>query len=262
MEDWKDKPLNKPFRIPASREGSIKNNESEIILLKKRAKELLSSLEQKSEFLVPSGSISMFAGSQAPESWLLCDGSTVSRTDYANLFAVIGTSYGAGDGSTTFGLPDLRQRFPRGAGSSGSVGGVGGSETHTHDLTIEEGDHAHTHEVRITAQGTLSTQPAHGHSVSIPSSGGGTTGITDPINRFGRATGALDTPGVQHTHSTPNHTHTVNQSNSGEHSHSFTGSQVIQESRKASEEKHEHLADADPANHLPPYVEINYIIKA
>ena len=58
------------------------------------------------------GVIQMYAGTTPPDGWLLCDGSAVSRTTYAALFAVIGTTYGAGDGSTTFNLPDLRGLQP------------------------------------------------------------------------------------------------------------------------------------------------------
>lgn len=54
----------------------------------------------------PTGAVMAFAGSSAPEGWLVCDGSAVSRTTYADLFAVIGTTYGSGDGSTTFNLPN------------------------------------------------------------------------------------------------------------------------------------------------------------
>jgi len=61
------------------------------------------------------GMIQMFAGSTPPSGWLLCDGSEVSRVTYAELFAVIETTYGAGDGYNTFNLPDLRGRFPLGA---------------------------------------------------------------------------------------------------------------------------------------------------
>lgn len=56
---------------------------------------------------ISSGLIVAFAGSTAPAGWLICDGSAVSRTTYADLFAAIGTTYGAGDGSTTFNLPDF-----------------------------------------------------------------------------------------------------------------------------------------------------------
>jgi hypothetical protein len=60
------------------------------------------------------GMVAAYAGSSAPSGWLLCDGTAVSRTTYSALFAAIGTSYGAGDGSTTFNLPDLRGRVPVG----------------------------------------------------------------------------------------------------------------------------------------------------
>lgn len=60
------------------------------------------------------GAVMPFAMASAPTGWLVCDGSAVSRTTYADLFAAIGTSYGTGDGSTTFNLPDLRGEFVRG----------------------------------------------------------------------------------------------------------------------------------------------------
>lgn len=68
--------------------------------------------------LLPAGSIIPFAGSNIPAGYLLCNGAAVSRTTYANLFGVISTLYGAGDGSTTFNLPDLRDRFLEGAGTN------------------------------------------------------------------------------------------------------------------------------------------------
>ena len=66
----------------------------------------------------PIGSVQAFAGSTIPTGWLLCDGSAVSRTTYAALFAVIGTTYGTGNGSTTFNLPNLINIFIQGAGDS------------------------------------------------------------------------------------------------------------------------------------------------
>ena len=83
----------------------------------------------------PVGSISLFAGTTAPNGWLICDGSAVSRTTYADLFAVIGTTYGSGDGSTTFNIPDIRKRVPVGYDSSDTsfdtIGKTGGEATHT-----------------------------------------------------------------------------------------------------------------------------------
>lgn len=72
----------------------------------------------------PSGTVAMFAGSSAPTGWLLCDGSPVSRTTFSALFAIVGTTYGAGDGSTTFNLPDCRGLFVRGVGAGAAIGGI------------------------------------------------------------------------------------------------------------------------------------------
>ena len=69
---------------------------------------------------VPTGIVEFFAGSKAPKGWLVCDGSAVSRTDYDELFEVIGTTYGEGDGSTTFNLPNLIDRFAEGGKSVGT----------------------------------------------------------------------------------------------------------------------------------------------
>lgn len=76
----------------------------------------------------PIGAIYPYGGSSAPSGYLMCDGSAVSRTDYSALFAVIGTSFGAGDGSTTFNVPDLRESVPVGASQSTR------SDIATHDV--------------------------------------------------------------------------------------------------------------------------------
>lgn len=76
-------------------------------------------LEELIEFLgTPAGTISAFGGAAAPDGWLLCDGSAVSRSTYARLFTAIGTTWGVGDGSTTFNLPDMRGAAPAGVGTS------------------------------------------------------------------------------------------------------------------------------------------------
>lgn len=99
--------------------------------------------------VLPSGLLMMTAApGGAPAGWLLCDGTAVSRTTYSSLFSIIGTTYGVGDNSTTFNLPDLRGRVPIGSGQGSgltnrTLGGTGGSETHT--LTVDEIP-AHTHE--------------------------------------------------------------------------------------------------------------------
>lgn len=92
---------------------------------------------------LPVGSIQAFAGANPPTGWLLCDGSAVGRGDYADLFNTIGTTYGSGNGATTFNLPDLRGRMPIGPNSDStaantatrSVGTKGGDtrlQSHTH----------------------------------------------------------------------------------------------------------------------------------
>ena len=106
-----------------------------------------------SDFDIPVGTIVMWAGSTAPTNWLMCDGSAVSRTTYSTLFTVIGTTYGTGDGSTTFNLPNFKRRFPLGAqdgsftaGSNAyfsTLGKTGG--TMSYKLTVSEmPSHNHT----------------------------------------------------------------------------------------------------------------------
>jgi microcystin-dependent protein len=111
-----------------------------------------------------------YAGSSAPSGWLLCDGSAISRTTYVDLFAVISTAFGSGDGSTTFNIPDLRGRTVAGKDNMGgtaanritaagsgitgtTLGAAGGAETHT--LTTAQIP-SHTHNVtgNTTASGT------------------------------------------------------------------------------------------------------------
>jgi len=74
--------------------------------------------------LAPIGTILPYAGASSPTGWLMCDGSAISRTDYATLFSVTADSFGGGDGSTTFELPDLRGRMPIGQDDMGGVSAV------------------------------------------------------------------------------------------------------------------------------------------
>jgi microcystin-dependent protein len=82
------------------------------------------------------GEMRMYGGAAAPTGWLFCDGSVISRTTYAALFAAIGTVWGAGDGTTTFGIPDMRGKTPIGVGTgtgltARALGAYLGEETHT-----------------------------------------------------------------------------------------------------------------------------------
>lgn len=72
--------------------------------------------------VIPPGTLIHYAGRQVPSGWLICNGANVSRTDYAALFAAIGTIYGTGNGSTTFGLPNMNGRFLESTTSTSSVG--------------------------------------------------------------------------------------------------------------------------------------------
>lgn len=111
------------------------------------------------------GSIILYSGSTVPEHFLVCDGSAVSRDDYSELFEVIGSTYGIGDGSTTFNLPNLVGKVAMGSSSSYAMGASGGEETH--ELTsgeIPEHDHevpSHSHASTISA-----TTPELTHSVT------------------------------------------------------------------------------------------------
>lgn len=148
----------------------------------------------------PVGEMRPFAGTSAPTGFLLCDGTAVSRATYAALFAVVSTTYGVGDGSTTFNLPDARGRSLIGAGqgtglTNRALGATGGEEGHT--LTAAEGpihnhpitDPGHNHAQR----GTLRTAPATGATGMADNSGGvavgytstDTTGITVSNNTTG-----------------------------------------------------------------------------
>ena len=96
--------------------------------------------------IVPVGAVLPFYGSRPPKNWLLCYGQEVSRTEYKDLFDVIGTSSGSGNGSTTFNVPDLKGKVIYGQGSTDAlVTGSTVGETH-HTLTVNE-------------------MPSHGHDI-------------------------------------------------------------------------------------------------
>ncbi|WP_088177978.1 phage tail fiber protein [Azonexus hydrophilus] len=140
---------------------------------------------------VPVGIVSYFATSTAPAGYLKANGALVSRTTYAALFAVIGTTYGAGDGSTTFKLPDLRGEFIRGWDDARGVDtgrAIGSAQT--------DQNKSHTH--------TGSAASAGAHTHTIPKSGGGES---SGASTWGYAE---NTYGAQpYTGSSGAHTHTL-----------------------------------------------------
>ena len=147
---------------------------------------------------VPVGTVLDFAGTTAPSGYLACDGAAVSRTTYGVLFSTIGTSWGEGDGSTTFNVPDLRRRVTVGAGGTRiagpgtAVGNTGGAEEHTL-ATSEMPSHSH-------GAGTLAADSAGAH----------THGYKAATNNQGAAGGnnrAL--PVKEQTDSAGDHTHSI-----------------------------------------------------
>lgn len=146
--------------------------------------------------LLPAGTILDFGGTAAPTGFLACDGSAVSRTTYATLYAALGTTWGAGDGTTTFNVPNLARRNTVGSGGSSSgvlgntVGSTGGTETKTiaqanipsYNLTVT--DPGHLHKIYGASPGQDATGIAAGSSLVNQNSGltdnssSSTTGIT------------------------------------------------------------------------------------
>lgn len=126
---------------------------------------------------VPTGGVVMYGGAAAPTGWLLCYGQAISRTTYADLFTAIGTSYGVGDGSTTFNVPDLRGRVPAGKDNmGGSAAGRLTSTTMTPDgVTLGATGGAQTHQL------TTAELASHSHSGSFTTAStgsGGGSGVT------------------------------------------------------------------------------------
>lgn len=123
----------------------------------------------------PIGVIHEYAGESAPAGYLLCNGQEVSRSDYANLFAVIGNRYGDGDGNTTFNLPNICGRVPVGLDVNDPefdmLGKRGGSKTHTL-TTAEMPSHTHVQNAhKHSASGSSAEAGSHGHSASSNSTG-------------------------------------------------------------------------------------------
>src|SRR5262245_48375284 len=120
------------------------------------------------------GAIVAYGGSAAPSGWLLCDGAAVSRTTFSALFAVCGTQFGAGDGTTTFNVPNLKGRVPVGIDAAqtefdvrGETGGAKTLPNHLHTIA-----HGHT-----GSTFTGSALANHQHSIPFVTSGGGIASI-------------------------------------------------------------------------------------
>jgi microcystin-dependent protein len=198
--------------------------------------------------IMPTGSILEYGGTAEVTGWLLCDGAAVSRATYASLFAILGTAYGAGDGSTTFNVPDRRDRVGVGAGTTYTRGQTGGAATAT---TSTDGAHSHG---GATAGHTLTEaqMPSHTHT-------GTTNFAADHVHTYqledlsGAGTGG---PGFSFS----NQFVTGTTGAAGGHDHTFSTNAT------GSNQAHSHTINSD-GNHnhtvstISPYVASNYIIK-
>lgn len=200
-------------------------------------------IKESSYDLIPPGTILPFAGTTSPPGgYLVCDGQAVSRKFYCRLFKYIGTTYGSGDGSTTFNLPDLRGRTIIGTGqgtglTNRTLGATGGAETHT--LTIPQMPiHDHT--------GTTDIAGAHTHTsnaTGVPGEPGlviSSTGLVDDT------TDGLDLDPTMGEPSLISQVQALTINSAGSHTHTFT----IEET-----------GGSQPHNNMQPFISLNYIIK-
>ena len=111
--------------------------------------------QNKIDILV--GMIAPFGMSSVPTGWLACDGSAVSRTTYADLFTAIGTTWGTGDGSSTFALPDLEGAFLRGTGSNATHNMANGNDFAGPSVGGFENDQVQSHGHQVRLHGTNNT---------------------------------------------------------------------------------------------------------
>jgi microcystin-dependent protein len=187
--------------------------------------------------LFTTGDIKLSAAANPPGGWLLCDGSNVSRTTYAALFAAIGTANGTGDGSTTFGLPDLRSRVPVGAGQgpglSNRANGVrGGEENHTLSAT-EMPAHNHGGATGTAATAGMNGANPHAHNPDM---------TTNPFT--GVAGGILFGGPLTH----PNYGAFINATDIN-HSHNIPALSIASAGGSVGH------------NNMPPFNTVNYFIK-
>lgn len=155
------------------------------------------------------GQVVPFAMNSAPLGWLECNGAAVSRATYADLFSLIGTTYGVGDGSTTFNVPQMIDRFVGGAGNDWTVGesfsDAVGAHTHT-GTTVADGGH--------TPTGSTSTDGSHTHSIQMASDTAGTNLYPANIDNVLNSSHTTQAAG--------DHSHTVTMDPVADHTHSFT----------------------------------------
>jgi microcystin-dependent protein len=152
----------------------------------------------------PVGVVNMWVTGTAPTGWLLCQGQAVSRSTYGSLFTVLSTTYGAGDGSTTFNLPDLRGRVPMGAGTGRNVADNANLTARTLGAKVSDDE-------SVTLTAAQSGVPAHSHSITdkahahtqsgreVASTAGGAPALIDPSFGVGGTTTGSSFTGITST---------------------------------------------------------------
>ena len=238
----------------------------------------------------PAGTVSMWSGtaSSVPSGYLLCDGSAVSRVTYTDLFLAIGTAHGAGDGSTTFNLPNLRNRFVVGEGTSYALAATGGSAdatlvSHSHNVngnTNNTGDHSHSGNTNNTGDhshsGNTSNTGGHSHNTNNTGSHSHSYVRPDQDNSYNSGNpigsgGDIDDDFINantsnagaHAHNTNNdgsHSHNVNINNAGSHSHNVNINNAGSHSHNVNGNTDSQGSSATGAN-IPPYYALCYVIK-
>lgn len=190
------------------------------------------------------GAIKPWTKATAPAGYLLCDGSAVSRTTYADLFAIVSTTYGSGDGSTTFNVPQLQGKMPQGYdGSTYNLAGTGGANTVTVSVTNNQAATNATNQA-VTVTGSISNTSLTTAQLASHSHSQGATDVNlNGANPVGDGIGNSNT-GNQGSGTGHNHAHTLAGSLTGNVTTSLTGS-----------------VTAAGTNSFSPYVVVNYIIK-
>ena len=156
---------------------------------------------------VPAGSVFTFATTTPPSGYLECNGAAVSRSTYASLFSAISTTWGVGDGSSTFNLPDLRGQFVRGWDNSA---GVDSGRSFASSQTDQNKNHTHTTDSQ-SLTGTVSH--LSGSLANNPGSASGIITKTSPVSAVGaRSSGSANASGISID---ATHSHTISSSGGG-----------------------------------------------